>query len=178
MKGGILLKIRQEQRSDYAEVYELVKVSFSTSSYSDGTEADYLNEIRKKETFIPELSLIAEDENEKIVGQIVLYQTNITMPDKTITELVLSPICVHPDYFHRGIARALIQQALSIARRIGYHAVFLCGEPELYRKLGFIPSFEYGIFHISDLKRNAQWCMACELSIGALAGVTGTIDIL
>ncbi len=95
-----------------------------------------------------------------------------------ITELVLSPICVHPDYFRRGIARALIEQALALAQEKGYTAVFLCGEPTIYRKLGFIPSCEYGVFHIADKERNAEWCMARELVCGALSGITGTIDIL
>ena len=172
------MQIRQEQRADYAEVYELVKTSFATASYADGTEADYLNSIRKKDAFIPELSLVAVHESGKIIGQIVLYETKITTPEKSLTELVLSPICVHPDYFRRGIARALIEQALILAKAKGYTAVFLCGEPEIYRKLGFVPSFEYGIYHINDAERNAEWCMARELVDGTLSGVTGTIDIL
>jgi predicted N-acetyltransferase YhbS len=45
------LNIRQEQLSDYAEVYELVKVSFASASHSDGTEADYLNDVRKSEMY-------------------------------------------------------------------------------------------------------------------------------
>ena len=60
------MKIRQERISDYAEVYELVKISFAAASHSDGTEPDYLNELRNKDTFIPELSLVAEHENGEI----------------------------------------------------------------------------------------------------------------
>jgi len=172
------LNIRQEEVSDYTEVYELVKVSFATASHSDGTEADYLNDVRKKDTFIPELSLVAEDENGKIIGQIVLYKTIVTMSDKAITELVLSPICVHPDYFRRGIARTLMERAFEIAKGMGYSAVFLCGEPEIYHKMGFVPTFEYSIYHITDTERNAEWCMAHELNDGALADMSGTIDIL
>jgi len=172
------LNIRQEEVPDYTEVYELVKVSFATASHWDGTEADYLNDVRKKDTFIPELSLVAEDENVKIIGQIVLYKTNITMSDKTVTELVLSPICVHPDYFRRGIARSLMEQAFGIAKKMGYTAVFLCGEPEIYHKIGFVPTYEKNIFHITDTERNAEWCMVRELIDGALANVSGTINIL
>ena len=70
--------IRQEKPADYSEVYELVKKSFATST-NEG-EWDYLNEIRKKETFIPELSLVAENDDGKLIGQIVLYRTEITAP--------------------------------------------------------------------------------------------------
>lgn len=170
--------IRQEEIADYPEVYELVKASFAMTSHSDGTEADYLDNIRKKNTFIPELSLIAENESGKIVGQIVLYKTIIATPNKAITELVLSPICVHPDFFRRGIARALMERALEIARDMGYRAVFLCGEPKIYRKLGFAPTFEYGIYHITDTEQNTEWCMVCELIDGVLKEMSGTIDIV
>jgi len=168
--------IRQEQPTDYDEVYELVKMSFATST-NDG-EWDYLNEIRKKDTFIPELSLVAENEDGKLVGQIVLYKTNIITSNGVYTELILSPISVHPDYFRRGIASAMMAEAFQIARKMGYTAVFLCGEPEFYGKFGFKPSYEYGIFHIADETKDAKWCMALELIPGALTGKSGTIDIL
>ncbi|SFM40490.1 hypothetical protein SAMN03159341_13125 [Paenibacillus sp. 1_12] len=69
------MKIRQEKPSDYEEVYQLLRASFATSSHADGTEPDYLNEVRKKDTFVPELSLVAENEDGKLVGQVVLYET-------------------------------------------------------------------------------------------------------
>lgn len=100
--------IRQEQPADYDEIYELVKKAFATST-NDG-EWDYLNELREKDTFIPELSLVAENDDGKLVGQIVLYKTNITTADRVYTELLLSPISVHPDFFRRGIARAMMMK--------------------------------------------------------------------
>lgn len=167
--------IRQEETSDYDEVYELVKKSFATST-NEG-EWDYLNEVRKKATFIPELSLVAENDAGKLVGQIVLYRTNISALDNVYTELLLSPISVHPDYFRKGIARAMMIEAFRIAKNMGYTAIFLCGEPDFYHKFGFKASYEFGIFHIADSSKKAQWCMALELIPGVLAGRKGTIDI-
>ncbi len=172
-----MIKIRQEVPCDYAEVYELVKKSFATSSYSDGTEQDYLNELRKKDTFIQELSLVSENDEGKLIGQIVLYKMKIVSAEKEFVELVLSPICVHPDYFRRGIARALMEKAFEIAKNMDFKAVFLCGDPSFYRKIGFKPTFEYNIFHIDDKLRNAEYCMAHELIDGALRDISGTIDI-
>jgi len=172
------MKIREEHPTDYPEVYELVKTAFATLPDADGTEADYLNDIRKKETFIPELSLVVEHENRKLIGQIVLYKTNIVTPDKTITELVLSPICVHPDYFRRGIARALMESAFVRAKDLGYSAVFLCGDSQFYRKVGFAPTYTHGIYHVTDADKNAEWCMVQELVCGALKGINGVVDIV
>lgn len=171
----VYMVIRQEQPADYDEVYELVKKAFSTST-NEG-EWDYLNEVRKKDTFIPELSLVAENDDGKLVGQIVLYKTKITTSDSVYTELLLSPISVHPNFFRRGIARAMMMEAFRIAKNMRYTVVFLCGNPDFYHKFGFKPSYEYGIFHIADKTEKAEWCMALELIPGALAGKTGTINI-
>ena len=160
--------IRQETPSDYAEVYRLVKISFATNADDDGTVPDYLNDLREKETFIPELSLVAEIEG-KLVGQIMLYKT-------TFGELLLSPISVHPDYFRRGIARAMVEEALRIAKGMGFRAVFLCGNPEIYGRLGFVPTYKYNIFHKNDESQTAEWSMVRELYDGALDGITGIID--
>jgi len=172
------MNIRQEKLTDYDEVYELVKTSFATNPDDDGTTADYLNQIRKKDIFIPELSLVTEEKDGKIIGQIVLYKMNINTPNKDIAELLLSPICVHPTYFRKGIARKMIEESFRIAKIMGYKAVFLCGEPELYKKFGFKPSFEYNIFHINDDSKKAEWCMVCELVENALKGISGTVDIV
>ena len=170
-----LYQIRQEQPSDYQEVYHLVEQAFATTN-SDGTEADYLTELRKKETFIPELSLVAENSEGFIIGQIVLYQTYIVTEDGLVLSLVLSPLSVHPDYFRRGIARALMTHAFHIACNMGYNAVFLCGDPPFYQRFGFIASYHLGIFHISD--RKAEWCMVKELISDSLKQIHGTVDIV
>jgi hypothetical protein len=59
------MNIRQEKTFDYDEVYELVKISFATNPGDDGTTPDYLNELRKKDVFIPELSLKRQVYEEK-----------------------------------------------------------------------------------------------------------------
>jgi len=175
-KEAHTMTIRQEHPRDYPEVYALVKAAFATVSHADGDEQDYLNELREKSTFIPALSLVAEIED-KLVGQIVLYEMEIAAPSGPVTQLVLSPVSVLPDYFRRGIARAMMERAYEIALELGYTAVFLCGDPAVYRGLGYVPSCEFGISHVDDPDKTADWCMARELVPGALDGITGTIEI-
>lgn len=170
------MKVRQEKPSDYDEVYQLVKMSFATNADDDGTTQDYLNELRGKDTFIPELSLVAEHENGTIVGQVVLYKTVIITPQGELTELLLSPISVHPDYFRQGMARAMIGEALRIAKEMGFNAVFLCGNPNVYKGLGFLPTYMYGIYHENDKSKAAEWSMVRELSRGTLNGISGTVN--
>ncbi len=169
-----MLIIRQETAADYKEVYELVKAAFATTDFSDGSEPDYLNDIRERNTFIPELSLVAE-ENNTIVGQIVLYQMKIKTGKGEETQLVLSPLSVLPSRFHQGIGTALINEGCSRAKELGYKAVFLCGNPAYYSRHGFVPSYKYNIFHINDTERNAKWCMVKELVEGFIHEIEGSI---
>ncbi|MCL2568210.1 MAG: N-acetyltransferase [Oscillospiraceae bacterium] len=170
--------IRAERPADYAEVYRLVRTAFATvcRDGAEPDEQDYLEELRGKDAFIPELSLVAELDDGTLVGQIVLYKTAITTPEGELTELLLSPICVHPDYVRRGIARTMVAEALRVARGLGFRAVFLCGDSEIYGRLGFLPSYRYGIFHQEDASLTAEWSMVRELYPGALDGVRGVVD--
>lgn len=170
------IQIRRETPADYDEVYRLAKTSFATAAHCDGDEQDYLNEIRTWDTFIPELSLVAQEGSGVIVGQVILHKTDINTPQGAQTELQLGPICVHPGHFCRGIARALTNEALRIARAMGFRAVFLCGEPEIYEKLGFAPSYQFDIVHKDDSSRTEKWSMVRPLYDGALDGITGTIN--
>jgi predicted N-acetyltransferase YhbS len=174
MKKSEGMTIRQETPADYAEVCELVKLSFAVNADDDGTTHDYLNKLRTKDTFIPELSLVAEADGGTLIGQIVLYKTAVTTDSGELTELLLSPICVRPDWFRRGVARAMTEEALRIAAEMGFRAVFLCGDPAVYRRLGFMPAKQYDIFHVND--KDAEWSMVRELYDGALDGITGTVD--
>jgi len=170
------ITIRREQPDDYGEVYALVRTAFAAEEHADGDEADYLNELRTKDTFIPALSLVAALPCGRVVGQVVLYETEIATRRGPCTQLLLSPICVHPEHQRRGIARALVEAALAKARAMGYGAVFLCGDPAIYSRLGFVPSYQFRIYHAK--KRYARWSMVRELTPGALRGIRGTVDTI
>lgn len=173
------ITIRQEHPNDYDEVFGLVTDTFKTSPHSDGDEAEYLNAVRKKAEFIPELSLVAVDlKREKIVGQIVLYQTTIRTKSEDLVELVLSPICVHPDYFGKGIARTLIETAVQRASKLGFKAVFLCGDPTLYSRFDFEPTYKYKILHVNDREGKAEWSMVRAIDSGFLGSFEGTIQTI
>lgn len=168
--------IRQETEADHPAVYALVQAAFAEAKHSDGDEADYLDRVRKTEAFLPALSLVAEEDGE-IVGQIVLYRTYICHEGRKTAQLVLSPLSVRPSHMRRGVGGALIEAACGRAAALGYGAVFLCGDSAYYAKRGFVPTHQYGIYHVRDKEGRADWCMARELVPGALRELRGTIDI-
>ena len=169
------VKIRQEQSYDYDVVYQLVKESFLTENHTE--EPDYLNALRAKPEFIPELSLVAETEDGTIVGQIVLYQTTINYYNSQDVQLVVSPLSVSPKCFRRGVGSALLREGLRIAREMGYKAVFLWGNPNFYLKCGFVPSYKFNIFHKDFQEQKVDFIMVYQLCENALEGKKGMIDI-
>ena len=65
------MKIREAKTSDYNEIYNLVKTAFLTAQVSDGSEQDFVYELRKREGYIPSLELVMEEQNE-LVGHVML----------------------------------------------------------------------------------------------------------
>lgn len=70
----------------------------------------------------------------------------------------------------------MMMRAFEISRELGYHAMFLCGDPNFYHKIGFLPTYHFGIYHINDKDKNAEWSMVYELTEGALSEVKGTVN--
>lgn len=52
-----MLEIRQENKKDYAEVYNVIKKAFMSAEHCDGNEQDLVVNLRESNKFIPELSL-------------------------------------------------------------------------------------------------------------------------
>ena len=101
-----VFKIRQELPSEYDEFTHLLKRLSPFPTIQTKPRRNILDALRKKDAFIPELSLVAEHESGQIIGHIVLYKTNVAMLEGLFAALLLSPTSVRPDYFRRGVARA------------------------------------------------------------------------
>ena len=143
-----MFKIRKENKNDYNEVYNIIKKAFETAEHSDGNEQDLVVILRKSKAFIPELSLVAVEEN-KIVGYILFTKIKI----KDNIELALAPLAVLPEYQRKGIGKKLIETGHNIAKNLGYHYSIVLGSENYYSKMGYIPAIQYGIkapFQVPD----------------------------
>ena len=98
--------IRQERPADYEAVYQVVKEAFANAEHTDGHEQDLVAALRKSKSFIPELSLVAV-EDDKIAGHILFTRAVV---DHTEV-LALAPLSVFPAYQGRGIGLSLFPRA-------------------------------------------------------------------
>ena len=143
-----MVEIRQENKNDYEEIYNVVKTAFETAEHSDGNEQDLVVALRNSDSFIPELSLVAIKDN-KIVGHILFTKIKIGNHE----ELALAPLAVLPEYQKQGIGSKLIQQGHKIAKELGYHYSIVLGSETYYPKFGYVPAIQYEIkapFEVSN----------------------------
>jgi predicted N-acetyltransferase YhbS len=169
------MHIRQEKPEDYEEIYELVKIAFETAAVKDGDEQDYVVALRESSRYIPELALVAEEDG-RLIGHIMLTETELVSAGTRFRELLLSPLCVALPYRKQGVGAALIKESFRLAGERGYSAVFLCGDPKYYMEYGFREAADFGIVNGGDLPQ--KYVMAYELFPEALKNKNGTIRIV
>ena len=134
------MNIRQENSNDYEQVYNLVKKAFESAEHSDGNEHELVCALRKSQSFIPELTLVALTAN-KIVGHIMFSRATVDNEDI----LILAPLSVLPEFQNKGIGSALIKEGHKTACRLGYEYCAVLGSEKYYPRFGYVISSDYGI---------------------------------
>ncbi len=163
--------LRNEREEDYKIVEQLTREAF-WNVHVPGCNEHYLVHImRDSELFIRELDFVAEL-NGKIVGNIMFMQSMITdKDDKMYPVITFGPISVLPKHQNKGIGSKLIEHSMKHARDMGFPAILIYGDPEYYKRFGFVPAENYGIK--TSARVYAAALQACELLHGALNGISG-----
>ena len=133
-------------------------------------------EIRSKKYYVPELDLIMVNENDELIGHIMLSRFHIE--EKYDNELlILTPESVKTELQRQHISKELIEYGLKKAKEMGYKLCMVEGNPMNYRPRGFLRSADFGIFADESVGLPHPDClMIQELVPGALAGVHGYIN--
>lgn len=165
------LTIRQERPDDHRDAEFLTREAF-WNRYQPGCEEHLLlYRMRDVPAFVPELALVATEDG-KLVGHVAVTEARVVSDDEDeVPVLCLGPIAVHPSLQGRGIGSSLMEHVLERARRLGYRAVLLFGDPSYYSRFGFRSTERYGIRTATGEYLDAL--MARELLEDGLAGVHG-----
>lgn len=126
--------IRQETEKDYNLTEKVIEKAFKNGEHSDHREQFLVAKLRKNDVFVPELSLVAEI-NEEIVGHIMLTKLFIKDSEKEYESLALAPVSVLPEYQNKGIGSKLIHQSLKISKEMRFKSVIVLGHDKYYPRL-------------------------------------------
>lgn len=151
----------------------LIEAAFANVEESDHREQFLVERLRKSDTFIPELSLIAETEDGRVAGYVLLTKVDIVFGSGSTPSLGVAPLAVLPEYQGQGIGGQLLREAHNIASALGYGSAVLLGHKDYYPKFGYKRASAYGIRFPFDAPD--ECCMAVELIPGALKDVSGTV---
>lgn len=166
------ITIRQEKKKDHQAVFSLIENAFEAEQYSDHQEQFLVERLRKSTAFVPELSLVAEEDN-KIVGYILLTKIAIKGVSTMTKVLALAPVAVLPPYQGKGIGGQLIIEAHTIAQQLGFKAIVLLGHALYYPKFGYSKASKFDIQLPFDVPE--ENCMVLELEQGSLDHVAGMV---
>jgi len=170
------MNIRLEQPKDYREVEDLVRESFWNVYRPGCTEHYVLNQFRSNTSFIPELDLVLENEDGKIIGQIMFSKAELILKDgKSFPVWTFGPIGIHPDYKRKGYGLKLLKYSLEKARSMGIGFICMEGNIKFYGHSGFVLASSLKIhYHSEPAESEVPYFLAQELIPGYLKGMEGT----
>ncbi|AJS61502.1 GCN5 family acetyltransferase [Paenibacillus sp. IHBB 10380] len=162
--------IRTENESDFFQVHNVNFIAFGERE----DEARLVERIRATQNFVPQLSIIAED-NGEIIGHLLLSKAKIIEDEKRHEVIVLAPIAVRSDYQKQGIGKQLIHEGLNRCKELGYYLVLLIGHPSYYPKFGFRPARQFGL-ELKQFEVPDEVFMVCELKENELKNIKGELE--
>ena len=157
-----MLELRPEKDSDWWEVEALLDLCFAP-----GREALSSYRLREGVPPVPELSIVARDQDGILAGTIRYWPVKVG----AASALLLGPIAVHPTRQGEGLGGYLIYGSLAAARAAGWDRVMLVGDAPYYGRFGF--------HRLADVQMppptNPDRVLGLDLALGAWNGVAGKV---
>lgn len=133
------MNIRPEGPGEHLAIREVVAAAFGSP-----IEAQLVDDIRASEHFIPDLSLIA-DEDGAVVGHVMISYVWLEAASGRVRIPSLSPLAVAPTHQGRGIGSGLVRAVTAVADKREEPLVVLEGSPAYYSRFGFEDCRSHGI---------------------------------
>ena len=160
--------IRKTSEADDPVVMDLIERTFRNVV---GSWHLSIAEMRDSEFFIPELSLVAEMDDHRMVGHIYLIKVFI---NNVYPSLGLAHIAVAPEYQGLSIGSTMVEKAHQKAKELGYGSVVSLGCKRFLSKFGYQSVSDFGIHFPYGVVEDQ--CLIVELYPGALAEVRGMVN--
>ena len=158
------ITIRGERRSDIAAREKLLDAAMGPGRFAKSSER--LREGRKPARGLALTAI----EGQRLIGTIRLWPVTVGAAGGC---LLLGPLAVASDVRSLGVGADLMRRALREARRRGYRAVLLVGDPAYYERFGFSAE-STGLLRMPG-PYDRERLLAHEFVPGALKGARGMI---
>ena len=170
--------IRTVKADEFEKSALFVKKVFTESENEEegALVGNLVREIRSKKYYLSELDLVMVNENDEIIGYVMFSRFHLD--GKYEDELLLlSPVAVKTELQRQHISKELIEFGLEKAKKLGYSACIVEGNPRNYNARGFKTSCNFGIFAHESVGLPAPEClMVQELKEGALDHIKGGVE--
>lgn len=135
-----------------------------------------IEEIRAKKYYMPELEFVMVNENDEIMGYAMFSRFHIE--GKYENELlILTPVAVKTSLQRQHISKDILEYGFEVAKKLGFKAILVEGNPQNYTNRGFMPSYKFGIEAGEQMDLPHPDClMIKELEAGALERIKGFVD--
>ena len=157
---------------------DMIKRTFTNSENEENAQivVGLVEEIRSMNRYIPELELIMVDENDEIIGYAMFSRFHIK--GKYENELlILTPVAVKTRLQRQHISKDILEYGFDVAKRLGFKAILVEGNPRNYNNRGFQTSYKFGIEAGPNIRLPHPDClMIKELEKGALDRMSGFVD--
>ena len=161
--------IRRTTEKDFFLTENLTREAFWNLYKPGCVEHLILHNLRNCRAYISDLDLLAISGNE-ITGHIISTKAKVIDSLNHEYEILCAgPLSVLPEFQKKGIGSKLLNESIIIAKELGYKGLILFGNPEYYRRFGFINAGKYGISTKDG--QNFEPFMALELQNNGLAMV-------
>jgi putative acetyltransferase len=159
------IEIRSETTADHDTVRALLDASFG-GRYESRLVA------RLRESGKAVISLVAM-RGERVVGHILFSPVTLEGDATPRPALGLAPVAVSPERQNQGVGTELTRAGLDACRALDCEAVVVLGQPEYYRRFGFLRADQFGLQNEYGAD---EAFMVLELRPGALAGRAGLVQ--
>lgn len=165
------LVIRQTIKDEFFATENLTRETFWNLYHPGCTEHLMLHNFRRSDAYVEQLDQVALID-EQIIGHIISTKANVISKDNTKNEVLhVGPFSVDASFQNKGIGTQLIKYSIEEARKMGFKAMILFGNPDYYPRFGFKNAKEYQITTQDGM--NFDPFMALELQENGLANIRG-----
>lgn len=165
------IKILQAKDADLKHILFVDKAVFGSDEKADLTARTI-----KDEAAQPVITFLAFDDH-TAVGYAIFANAKVDGWHQSDHVSILAPLAVIPEYKDSEVNKLLVEEGFKKLKQMGTEMVFTFGDPEHYKKFGFVPeaeSFGFAPPTVLANERREKW-MVQTLSLKGLSKNVGAV---